>query len=263
MESPPLVVVIEVWSLLLFCQSAQVVNQSVTCLPSELTKPEGDSAVFTCKFADMNDSDYVRNLYREDNEGQTKKITELKGKLNTGKYSIDPQDLHTYAVTIVNLEKDDAGKYFCGLISISSPQTVTESQRSNLTVTEKASTTAEPALQEEEEEEKGRRSVKEVPLALIVGGAGLILGLAFLAFVLFKAVRRGKGERTRRAEMAPLEEEPPVENVFTVDYGILEFATKAPPKRPPVEKTEYATIVFPTCDKSPKQHIYVDRTQLP
>ncbi|KAL8188275.1 UNVERIFIED_CONTAM: hypothetical protein K2H54_064537 [Gekko kuhli] len=70
-------------------------------------------------------------------------------------------------------------------------------------------------------------------------------------------------EETRPAENAPLERAPPVATIFTVDYGILEFPAKSPPRRPPMEKTEYATIVFPTCEKSPKRQNYLDRAQLP
>ncbi|KAL8188274.1 UNVERIFIED_CONTAM: hypothetical protein K2H54_064532 [Gekko kuhli] len=135
MESPRLAVVIETWALLLFCRSAQVVNQMVTCSPSELTKPMGDTAVFTCKFANMTVSEYQPYLYREYNESQPKKITPLKEKQDRGKYDIVHVDLHTYKMKIQNLEKEDTGKYFFGFISISSARTVIESNRSNLTVT--------------------------------------------------------------------------------------------------------------------------------
>nr|XP_056705899.1 programmed cell death protein 1 [Euleptes europaea] len=266
MESPQLAVVIETWALLFFCRSAQVVNQSVTYLPSQLTKPVGDTAVFTCKFPNVIASEYKHNWYREYNESQTRKITELKEKHDSGKYSgkysVTRVDSHTFEVKILNLEKTDAGKYYCGLIAISSTRPVIESNRSILMVTEKANATAEPDLQEEEEEEEnGERNGKEIPLAFI-GGAGLFLGLAFLGFLLFKAVRRKKEEVTRPSENAPLEEEPPAVNIFTVDYGILEFPAKPPPKRPPEEKTEYATIVFPACKKPPNHQYCMSRAQL-
>ncbi|XP_060098728.1 programmed cell death protein 1 [Heteronotia binoei] len=295
MERPQLAVVIEMWVVLLFCQSAQVVSQLVTCSPSEVMEPVGAAAAFTCKFPNMNNSEYTPNLYRDYNESQGRKIIELKEKQGGGKYSVVRVDSRTFVVNILNLEKEDTGKYYCGLISFSLARPVIESNRSTLTVTEKANTTAEPDMQEEEEESRGWNAKEVIPLAC-VGGAALILGLAFLAFWLLKAVRRKQGalqeEETWPAENAALvssvlfqalppvgvclqhpEREPPAVNIFTVDYGILEFPPKAPPRRPAVEKTEYATIVFPTCgkerkgrfltcEKSPKLQNYPGRAEL-
>ncbi|XP_054839469.1 programmed cell death protein 1 [Eublepharis macularius] len=262
MESLQLAVMIETWALLLVFRSAPVVNQSVTCSPLRLTKPVGDAAVFTCQFSNVDHSEYNPNLYRECNESQRMKITELKENKDSGKYNISRVgSSHAFQVKILDLQKKDAGKYCCVLISMSSSQTVTESHRCILTVTERANTTIEPDMQEKEEEYDSGENGKGMPFAFI-GGAGLILSLGILGIFLFNAIKGKQGERTPPAENAPLDEESPAANVFTVDYGILEFHGKAPPKHPPAEKTEYATIVFPTCKKSKKQRYCLSRTQL-
>ncbi|XP_066477679.1 programmed cell death protein 1 [Tiliqua scincoides] len=190
------------------------------------------------------------NWYKVSDDGQPSKLSELKENQGARdpKYPIAHMDAQTFEIKILNLTKDDSGTYFCGLISVSSDKPIIESNRANLTVTEKANATAKPQEEKEVEEEVWGRKDNMLPLA-ILGGAGLLLVLVFLCYFLWDTFKRKRVAQKMHEENAPLEEEPPAVTVFTVDYGVLAFppteSARVPPKRLASEQTEYATIVFP------------------
>ncbi|KAJ6655514.1 hypothetical protein lerEdw1_005092 [Lerista edwardsae] len=278
--------------LLLFGQSALLVEPSVsvrfehipcllffpavTYLPSQLTKQVGETAVFTCNSSDANVSQFPVNWYKVSGDGQPWKVSELTGNGGAGapKYAIAHVAPQTFEMKILNLVKNDSGTYYCGFISIFSAWLIRESNRANLTVTEKANATATPREEmkeeeeEEEEEEMGGRKESRLPLA-VLGGAGLLLVLALLGYFLWDTFKRKRVVQKLQEENAPLEEEPPEVSVFTVDYGVLAFSSteraRAPPKRLVSEQTEYATIVFPQegqDKRTQKQRTCPSRAQL-
>ncbi|XP_062987822.1 programmed cell death protein 1 [Elgaria multicarinata webbii] len=247
MENLHQVVLMGACWLLLFCRSALLVKPSARFSPLQLSRPMGATAIFTCSVSNVFISDYRLSWYKLDSEGQPEKLaTERK------KYNVTQLNSKTYQMKILNVEEHDSGIYYCMLLAFSLNHTLTESNKANLTVTEKA---LEPGPQEEEEEEEEDmdnigQADNNILLAAIQG-AGLVLALALLCFFIACIIRRRQEQQKSHDENAPLEEEPPGMTVFTVDYGVLEFhaaenAQSAPlPKRSPADLTEYATIVFP------------------
>ncbi|NWR47106.1 PDCD1 protein, partial [Regulus satrapa] len=221
----------------------------VTIFPAVLTLPEGDKATFFCNISMENDpgSEYSLNWYKETNHSQGQKFAEIsrhKPMTETEKYRFIN---HTpvFEIEILNLQRNDSGSYYCGLITLFEPNKVMESSRSRLIIT------AAPQMNatDEPETEKGNSSehIKAVLLGiLLLAGVVVLLVFGCLTFMY------------RRGGMTPLEamqtqfgawERPPVVSVSTVDYGVLEFQrdqhTPVPPKTQLAEQTEYATIIFP------------------
>ncbi|XP_028584334.2 programmed cell death protein 1 [Podarcis muralis] len=227
--------------LLLFCRSALLAKQSATFRPSQLDKPMGATARFTCRLSETVQH-YSLNWYKLGDDKQPKLLD-----LGKRKYSRAMLNATTFEIKISDLEMNDSGTYFCGLICPSLK--LTESNRANLTVTEKElepelpSEETKPGLPSEEREDHG-----EILLAVV--GVGLFLVLPVLCYYLFNLIRRKQEEEKLQDENAPLEEGPPAVSVFTVDYGVLEFraadnAQRAPHERFASDQTEYATIIFP------------------
>ncbi|XP_060130252.1 programmed cell death protein 1 [Zootoca vivipara] len=211
----------------------------------------GATARFTCRLSETIQK-YSLNWYKLGDDKQPK-------LLDLGKRKYNPTKLNatTFEIKISDLEMNDSGTYFCALIRPS--MELTESNRANLTVTEKQlepglpleatelglpSEETEPGLPSEEREDHG-----EILLA-VVGGVGLFLVLPILCYYLFNLIQRRQEEEKLQDENAPLEEGPPAVSVFTVDYGVLEFrgadsAQRAPHERFASDQTEYATIIFP------------------
>ncbi|NXK17629.1 PDCD1 protein, partial [Arenaria interpres] len=220
----------------------------VTFFPAMLTLPAGGSATFFCNISMENDSgsEYSLNVYKEINHGQTQKIAEIsrsKRQTKTKKYVLT-NHAPAFKIEILNLNQNDSGSYYCGLITFFEPDKVMESNRSHLVVTaapEKTNATDEPEL----EEDNSPDHIKAVFLGiLLLAGAVVLLIFGYLTIT----YRRGDVQKPR-SENVPAEEKPPVVSVSTVDYGVLEFqrdqCTQVPSETRPVDQTEYATIVFP------------------
>ncbi|XP_061490517.1 programmed cell death protein 1 isoform X2 [Rhineura floridana] len=200
------------------------------------------TATFTCNISKVSDFNYSLNWYKLSDDGQPGRLDSRNKK-----YNIAQLNAQTFTMEILNLERNDSGTYFCGLISFSISATLRESNRANLTVTEKA---PEPRLQEEgkEKEEEKKNGYGEIILA-VIGGVVLFLVLLSLCYFLINFNRKRQEEKLQD-ENAPLEEGPPAVTVFTVDYGVLEFraadtAQRAPHKCFSSDQTEYATVIFP------------------
>ncbi|XP_033004095.1 programmed cell death protein 1 [Lacerta agilis] len=202
----------------------------------------GATARFTCRLSETVQK-YSLNWYKLGDDKQPKLLD-----LGKWKYNLTRLNATTFEIKISDLEMNDSGTYFCGLIWPS--MKLTESNRANLTVTEKQlerglpPEETEPGLPPEEREGHG-----EILLA-VVGGVGLFLALPFLCYYLYNLIQKRQGEEKLQDENAPLEEGHPAVSVFTVDYGVLEFrgggtAQRAPPERIASDQTEYATIIFP------------------
>uniref|UniRef100_A0A7M4F4V0 Ig-like domain-containing protein n=1 Tax=Crocodylus porosus TaxID=8502 RepID=A0A7M4F4V0_CROPO len=223
------------WNPVLF-----FVSETVTFHPPTLVRQEGDTASFFCnisrrKFQAVDDN---LNWYKATNGTQSLKIAGLQGnkkEIKTAKYHLIN---HTSAIEmkLLNLQKNDTGLYFCGLITFSPSHKVIESNRSMLTVT---------GLFQRYGHEVSWVSGFLLIVGLIVTTLALLLLFSYLLFLITH--RRG-------IEVVP----PPVllqgdKTVVvtepTVDYGVLEFQRDEKPPAPGEtashDQTEYATIVFP------------------
>ncbi|NXN44262.1 PDCD1 protein, partial [Rhinoptilus africanus] len=220
----------------------------VTFFPAVLTLPAGGSATFFCNISTENNSgsEYSLNWYKEINHSQAQKIAEISRnnpQTKTEKYRLTN---HTpaFKIEILNLHQNDSGSYYCGLITFFEPDKVMESNRSHLLVTaapEKTNATDEPEMEEGNSPDR----IKAVLLGiLLLAGAVILLIFGYLTIT----YRRGDGQKPP-SENTPAEGKPPMVSVSTVDYGVLEFqrdqCTQMPSETPPVEQTEYATIIFP------------------
>ncbi|NXL60471.1 PDCD1 protein, partial [Chordeiles acutipennis] len=218
----------------------------VTFFPAMLTLPAGTSATFFCNISMENDSgsEYSLNWYKETNHSQAKKIAEISRNnphMKTEKYLLTN---HTpaFKIEILNLNQNDSGSYYCGLITFFEPDKVMESNRSHLVVTaapEKTTATDEPEMDEGNPPDH----VKALLLGILLL-CGVVLLLIFGCFIV--TCRRG-GTIPRGGRAAPRGwEKPPMVSVSTVDYGVLEFQCHyVPAETRPVDQTEYATIIFP------------------
>ncbi|XP_044312191.1 programmed cell death protein 1 [Varanus komodoensis] len=258
MEDPHQVLLAGACLLLLLCQPALLDEPSPRIWPSQLNLSMGETAVFTCNTSNVLTSQYHLNWYKMDSRGQPERLESSK---NTRKYNITRLNSGTFKMQIRNVQKNDSGTYSCTLLAFSLNETLKESNKANLTVTEKPNPEPRPTEEErrkeeeEEEEEEEEKPESGHPnhstLLVAIGGAGLVVLLVSVCFFLATVLRKRKGQKRSQDENAPLEEEPPGVTVFTVDYGVLQFqapgtAKKAPPaKRTASEQTEYATIVFP------------------
>ncbi|NXS40127.1 PDCD1 protein, partial [Balaeniceps rex] len=222
-------------------------SQTVTFFPAMLTCSAGSSATFFCNISMENDSisEYSLNWYKETNHSQAQKIAEISRnnpQTKTGKYLLTN---HTpaFKIEILNLQQNDSGSYYCGLITFFEPDKVMESNRSHLVVTaapEKTNTTDEP----ETEEGTPLDHIKAMLLGiLLLAGAVVLLIFGYLTVTYFQMMNCPDGVSLQK------EEKPPVVPESTVDYGVLEFqwdqCTQVPPESQLVDQTEYATIVFP------------------
>ncbi|NXW21038.1 PDCD1 protein, partial [Circaetus pectoralis] len=221
----------------------------VTFFPAVLTLPAGSSATFFCNISMENDSgsEYSLNWYKETNHSQAQKIAEISRnnpQTKTEKYLLTN---HTpaFKIEILNLDQNDSGSYYCGLITFFEPDKVMESNRSHLVVTaapEKTNATDEPEMEEGSAPNHSRAVLVGI---LLLTGAVVLLIFGYLT------VTYRRGGTIPHREHAALRgwEKPPMVSISTVDYGVLEFQwdqhTQVPPETRPVDQTEYATIVFP------------------
>ncbi|XP_042315433.1 programmed cell death protein 1 [Sceloporus undulatus] len=244
------------WLLLLCCRSALLLKPSATFRPTQLSQPVGTTAEFHCNIS-VDVSDSSMNWFKLGADRQPRILdTSNRNK----KYQITCLSSKMSKMAILKLEKNDSGTYFCTFTSFSLNQTLTESDRGILTVTEFAPKTELPEEEEEEDQDHNDEKTNENTdhkirlVAIGVCGLLLVLILGSLCFFLNNVSQRRQGRRKFHDENAPLEAEPPAVAVFTVDYGVLEFQARQNVRRPPLcppspkqqtEQTEYATIVFP------------------
>ncbi|XP_019388681.1 PREDICTED: programmed cell death protein 1 [Crocodylus porosus] len=251
MERLP-VIVAGVCMLLLCCTPGLLLSQLVTFHPPTLVRQEGDTASFFCnisrrKFQAVDDN---LNWYKATNGTQSLKIAGLQGnkkEIKTAKYHLIN---HTSAIEmkLLNLQKNDTGLYFCGLITFSPSHKVIESNRSMLTVTEAVMDGNTTDTPDEILSEPYPRDLYKVLLivGLIVTTLALLLLFSYLLFLITH--RRGKEPKPQSGN-ALKGDKTVVVTEPTVDYGVLEFQRDEKPPAPGEtashDQTEYATIVFP------------------
>ncbi|KAH0624236.1 hypothetical protein JD844_007840, partial [Phrynosoma platyrhinos] len=172
--------------------------------PIQLSQQVRTTAEFHCNISNVAVLDYFVNWYKLGTDGQPRK---LDTRESNKKYRITCLDSQMAKMTILKLEKNDSGTYFCTLVSFSLNQTLKESNRGNLTVTEFA---PKSELPEEEEEDQGHNDENtdentdhKIPLAIGLSGLVLVLVLGFLCFFL-NVIWRKQGRRKLHDENAPL-----------------------------------------------------------
>ncbi|XP_030311735.1 programmed cell death protein 1 isoform X1 [Calypte anna] len=236
-------------ALLLCCGPMLAGCRQVTFFPATLTLPAGGSATFFCNISMESDSssEYSLNWYKETNHTHAQKIAEISWKtppVMTGKYLLT-NHTPSFKIKILNLQQNDSGSYYCGLINFFEYHKVMESNRSHLIVTaapEKINATDEPDM----EEGKPLDHIKTILLSILLQAGAVVLLVFGYLIVMY---RRG-GVKKPPSENVPVnEDKPPVVSVSTVDYGVLEFQCNPCPHIPPeirlADQTEYATIIFP------------------
>ncbi|NXL86809.1 PDCD1 protein, partial [Alectura lathami] len=235
-------------ALLLCCSLAMAGCHQVTFSPATLTRPAGSSATFLCNISMKNNSssEFRLNWYRDTNNSQPQKIAEISQNIpeaKTAKYLIFNHN-PVFRMEIGNLHQNDSGSYYCGLIAISQPNKVEESNRSQLVVTEaleETNTTDEPY----EEESRPPDHIKTTLLSILL----LVGVVVLLLFGYLTVTNRRADVQKPPSENTLAEEKPTIVSVSTVDYGVLEFQwdprSQVTPETSTAEQTEYATIVFP------------------
>ncbi|XP_072474917.1 programmed cell death protein 1 [Notamacropus eugenii] len=217
--------------------------------PLQLTRTEGENATFICEVHKL--PVLVLNWYREKNGSQPEKLAAYPKDTPSShlqdRYHIAMlADNQTYEMTILGLQLNDSGRYFCGIINFKMPP-VEESDRSELNVTERiVVSTTTPPFTTPEPTEKFPWLI--VAISVVVGAVLVLLLLCWILFVEFRD-RGGPGNLESDKDSLSLKKtEPPVTSVSTVVYGQLDFQRTEVPKQggaDSCEQTEYATIVFP------------------
>nr|XP_020633652.1 programmed cell death protein 1 [Pogona vitticeps] len=146
----------------------------------------------------MRTSKYSIFWYKMGEDNQPKKLDSSNGK----KYLQTEVDPKTFKMNILDLKKNDSGVYYCGLISFSSNQTLIESKKINLTVSEKNHDPgpSEDPGEEERQDEEGHQKI----LLPVVTGSGLLLVLVGSCVLLAYLMRRKQEHRSSQGENAPL-----------------------------------------------------------
>ncbi|XP_068939438.1 programmed cell death protein 1 isoform X2 [Petaurus breviceps papuanus] len=218
--------------------------------PLHLLRTEGENATFVCNVSHKS-SVPILNWYREKNGSQPEKLAAYpkdtpSSQLQERYHIAMRADKQTYEMTILGLQLNDSGRYFCGIINFEMPP-VEESDRSELNVTERIVVSATtPSFTTPVRPEKFPWIIVVVSVAV-----GAVLVLLPLCWILFRFCRGRGGADNSQSDKDCLslkKADPPVVSVSTVVYGQLEFQRTEVPKRGGAdssEQTEYATIVFP------------------
>ncbi|XP_016280819.2 programmed cell death protein 1 [Monodelphis domestica] len=217
--------------------------------PPQLSKAEGENATFVCNVSrELMTS--ILNWYKEKNGSQPEKLAAYpKDKPSSplqDRYHIAKRNGQTYEMTIVGLQLNDSGRYFCGIINFQMPP-VKESGWSELNVTERLmdSTTPTP-FTTPEALEKFPRII--VVVSIIVGAVLVLLLLCWVLFIVESRGRGGAGNSESDKDSLKVERCAASGSASAVVYGQLDFQR---PEAPPAggaeccEQTEYAIIVFP------------------
>ncbi|XP_020844689.1 programmed cell death protein 1 isoform X3 [Phascolarctos cinereus] len=106
--------------------------------PLQLSRAEGENATFVCNVSHRLQVP-ILNWYREKNGSQPEKLAAYpkdtpSSHLQARYHIAMREDKQTYEMTILGLQMNDSGRYFCGIINFEMPP-VEESNRSELTVT--------------------------------------------------------------------------------------------------------------------------------
>ncbi|XP_068939439.1 programmed cell death protein 1 isoform X3 [Petaurus breviceps papuanus] len=106
--------------------------------PLHLLRTEGENATFVCNVSHKS-SVPILNWYREKNGSQPEKLAAYpkdtpSSQLQERYHIAMRADKQTYEMTILGLQLNDSGRYFCGIINFEMPP-VEESDRSELNVT--------------------------------------------------------------------------------------------------------------------------------
>ncbi|XP_074154018.1 programmed cell death protein 1 [Sminthopsis crassicaudata] len=231
-------------------QSPVKTEYSLGFWPLQLSRPEGENATFICNVSNKLKAP-ILNWYREKNGSQPEKLAAYPKDTPSShlqdRYHIAMKDEQVYEMTILGLQLNDSGRYFCGIIIIKPPK-VEESDRSELNVTERimVSTTTPPVTTQVR--------AKKFPwiivvISVVVGAVLLLLLLCWILLVVEFWGRGGSGNSGNNKDAMSLKKaEPCVPSVSTVVYGQLDFQRAEALKQGGAssdEQTEYATIIFP------------------
>ncbi|XP_036613362.1 programmed cell death protein 1 [Trichosurus vulpecula] len=223
--------------------------------PLQLSRAAGENATFVCSVSHKLPF-LILNWYREKNGSQPVKLAAYPKDTPSShlqdRYHIAVlDDNQTYEMTILGLQLDDSGRYFCGIINLEMTfemPPVEESDRSELNVTERiVVSTTTPPFTTPVHPEKFPWII--VVVSVIVGAVLVLLLLFCILFVVEFRDRGGAGNSESDKDSLSLKKaEPSVASVSTVVYGQLDFQKTEVPKQGGAdsgEQTEYATIIFP------------------
>ncbi|XP_040205538.1 uncharacterized protein LOC120936875 [Rana temporaria] len=232
------------------CVSAVLVSNEVILLshtPVRLQVRLGEMAVFTCNLTALNFTPNDINWYREINSTQIK-IADAKATENT-RLSITADWGQKKAVLYIkNVTPHDSGQYKCRHVNVQQKSQIFSSNTSELIVVDLhylATTVTDQTKQQGPAEHQEHQEKKTVIITSILLVLVLLLLIGIVTFLVWYKQRN----KMPQPQLRHLEKPYQNSDVYTVDYGVLDFGNNQPYRKSAEisiqEQVEYATIMFP------------------
>ncbi|XP_068137330.1 programmed cell death protein 1 [Hyperolius riggenbachi] len=214
--------------------------------PPELRVKEGDTAVFTCNITYLNYNPSDINWYLDKN-GIASKVADVQSlkdkRLNITTYWNERKAV----LHIRNVTQNDSGKYHCEHVDVFNNGLIIGSNSSELILLHIGHTTptvTNQTTQETSPDHKDRTKVITISISVLMFVLLLLLIGITIILVWHKQRNMSPQPQLRHLEKPPQDTE-----VYTVDYGVIEFGNNQPCRKSAEvsvsEQVEYATIMFP------------------
>ncbi|XP_077343710.1 programmed cell death protein 1-like [Lithobates pipiens] len=232
------------------CVSAVLVSNEVIKLshtPVRLQVRLGEMAVFTCNFTALNFTPKDINWYRKTNSTSFQKIADSKDTENKRLNITADWGRKRAVLYIKNVTLNDSGQYKCQHLYVDQNGEIFSSNTSALIVENLhyLTTTVTDQTKQQvsaEHQEINKMTVIVMPIILVL----ILLLLIGIATFLVWYKQRNK---MPQPQLRHLEKPSQNSEVYTVDYGVLDFGNNQPYRKSAEisiqEQVEYATIMFP------------------
>ncbi|XP_072266267.1 programmed cell death protein 1 [Pyxicephalus adspersus] len=210
--------------------------------PVHLNVSLGETAIFTCNLTALNFTPKDINWYKKANSTNSKKIADVKYADNDRFHITTDWAQKKAMLYIRNVMLNDSGQYHCGHVNVEKNGLIFTSNISDLTVenityittTETDQTTKDPST---------KSSFKNGIIA-----TSILLPLLLIVTATFLVWYKQR-DKMLQPQLRHLEKPPQDSDVYTVDYGVLDFGNNQPfrisAENSVQEQVEYATIMFP------------------
>ncbi|XP_018417077.1 PREDICTED: programmed cell death protein 1 [Nanorana parkeri] len=215
--------------------------------PPDLHVWLGGIAIFTCNLTALNFTPKDVNWYKG-NRTQSTKIADVK-YADSNRLNITKDWEQKIAVLhIQNVTLNDSGQYYCGHVNVEGNGQIFISNTSDLTVNN-VSYSATTGPDQTKKGPTDNNAMASRQRATIATSILLVLLLLLLIGITTFIVWYRQRNKMPHPQLRHLEKPPQDANVYTVDYGVLDFGNNQPSRKSAEisiqEQVEYATIMFP------------------
>ncbi|KAM5165156.1 LOW QUALITY PROTEIN: programmed cell death protein 1 [Mantella aurantiaca] len=222
-----------------------VISQS----PVQLHVRLGATAIFTCNLTALNFTPTDLNWYQKTNREDETKIADVQHTISSRHNLTTDWGQKIAVLRINNVTLNDSGQYLCRHVNFEQNGLILTSNTSELIVkdfNDSATTGTDQTEQigppDHKPEVLGENNVIAISILLVL----LLLLLIGIATFLVWYKQRHK---MPQPQLRHLEKPSQDADVYTVDYGVLDFGNNQPHRKSAEistqEQVEYATIMFP------------------